>query len=629
MQPVVPLLALVATLTLFRVALLILYPADFATLTGSGIARAFFEGLRFDLSIAIQLLGVPLALSLIPHPVARARAWQRICGWISFFSLFVAWLLGVANLVYFPDVRRHIGSDLANSWGSDWATLIKSALDYPLALGAFLAIIAALAYGWARVLARPAPAVAGGRAPWMKYALVVALLFFGWRGGFQRERLRSVDAFASGSAAAGYLAMNGPFSALHAIEDPGPIRLGMDLEASVRDFRSRFALDGESWVGPDAPLQRTPPPADTSATRRPNIVILVFESWDAIVTDALRGRAGLAPLGATPTFDGLINQGTLYSSFYSSGQRSLEGLTALLASFPTLPGIPYLGDETAGVQMSFLGELGSGLGYSTHMVRSAAKESFSLGSVAELAGFDTYAGAEDIVGRGSHTDAPSSKWGAWDFDTLRYMHEILAAEEDPFIALFFGSSSHTPFPSPGPDWRPFGTTTELDRFHNAIYYTDWALGQYLELAKEAEYYDDTIWIVTSDQGSRMVDEVMSPARFHIPALIFGPGVRAGVVDDQIASHMEILPTIIDLAEWPVSHSSFGESLMREREPRALLKAGALIMRIGRDGWLLHSRRERVGGEGDPAVLDVLEDRLLIETHVATELFYQNRIFRRP
>ena len=628
-RPVVPLIALITTLTLFRVVLLIVYREDFETLSAGQAAGAFLWGLRFDVSIALQLIGVPLALSLVPHPVARSRLWQTVCGWGAFVGLFAGWLLSVADLVYFPDVHRHIGSDLANSWGSDWATLLKSALDFPLALGAFLLVVAMLARGWGKALARPAPGAAPGWRPWARYAAIVALLIVGWRGGLQRERLRPIHAFAGGSAAAGYLALNGPFSALHAIEDRGPVDIPGDLEASLADLRSRFALDDDRWVAGDAPLQRIAAGGSDATARRPNVVILVFESWDAVVTDALRARAGLPPIGATPTFDGLIDRGTLYSRFYSSGQRSLEGLTALLASFPTLPGIPYLGDETAGVEMSFLGTLASDLGYSTHMVRSAARESFNLGSVADLAGFGTYAGAEEVLARPSHSDEPSSKWGAWDFDSLRYLHGILAAEDGPFVALFFGSSTHTPFPSPGEQWRPFGTATETDRFHNAVHYTDWALGRYLALAREAGYFDDTIWIVTSDQGSRMVDAPMSPARFHIPALVFGPGVPAGVVDDQVASHMDVLPTLIDLAGWRVSHSSFGESLLRDREPRALLKAGSLVMRIGDDGWVLHSLRARVGGEGSAATLDRLEDRLLAEARVATGLFHENRIYRRP
>ncbi|MDX1396371.1 MAG: sulfatase-like hydrolase/transferase, partial [Gemmatimonadota bacterium] len=122
---------------------------------------------------------------------------------------------------------------------------------------------------------------------------------------------------------------------------------------------------------------------------------------------------------------------------------------------------------------------------------------------------------------------------------------------------------------------------------------------------------------------------MSPERFRIPALIFGPGVPEGRVDDQVASHLDLLPTVIDLAGWPVSHSSFGESLLRDREQRALLKAGHLVMRIGENGWVMHSLRERVDGEGAAAVQDTLEAKLLAEARVLIDLFHADRVYRPP
>ena len=630
LRPFVPSLLLIAVLLAARTALLLAYPADFAGLSGAEVFGAYVRGLRFDLAITTQLVGIPLALSLLPAAFARRRLWQLLCGWLAFVGVLIGLILSIGDFIYFPDVHRHIGGDLANSWGSDWDTLVRSLFDFPLVLAGFVGLLAGLVYMWSRFLRRGVPRIPNTSGAWVRYALFAAALGVIAKG-FHAGDFLPVHAYGSGSVAAGDLALNGPFSALHSIDDRGPMAFDGDLDEAVAEFRGRFALRDETWHGSEVPLQRDPIPAPAGAGHepRPNVVLLVLESFDAVVTDALRTRVGLDPLGATPVFDALVGEGTLYTRFYANGQRSLEGLTALLASFPTLPGIPYLGDGTAGVEKSFLGHLARTQGYRSHMVRSAAKESFDLGTVAERAGFDTYAGAQDIVARPSHTEAPAGKWGAWDFDSLRYLHGILAEEREPFVAMFFGSSTHTPFASPGPEWQRFDPDTERGRFRNAVHYVDWAVGRYLEMAREAGYYEDTIWIITSDQGSRMIDAVMSPDRFWIPALIIGPGVPAGVVDDQVASLMDLLPTIMDLAGWSVSHASFGESLLRDREERAILRAGELVIRIGEDGWIIHSLLRPLGGEGPPAVRSRLEDRLRSEAQAATELFYQNRIYRGP
>ncbi|MDH3733720.1 MAG: hypothetical protein OEU54_09310, partial [Gemmatimonadota bacterium] len=369
--PFVPALGLLVVLMLARVVLILSYPSDFAGLSGGQVLGAFAAGLRFDLAVTAQLVGIPLALALLPAAFARGKAWQSFAGWLAFVGLLGGLLLTVGDLVYFPDVRRHIGGDLANSWGSDWNTLLKSLFDFPLALAAFIVVLGVVAFGWARLLARPGPEIGATRASWLRYAAFVVVLGVVAKG-FHRGDFLPVHAFTRGSVPAGYLTLNGPFSALHSIDDRRPMVFEGDLDDAVTEFRSRFTLTREVWAGDRAPLQRDPAPRDRSTRDtipgRPNIVILVLESFDAIVTDALRARAGLDPLGATPVFDGLVPEGTLYTRFYANGQRSLEGLTAMLASFPTLPGIPYLGDGTAGVEKSFLGHMAGDLGYATHMV---------------------------------------------------------------------------------------------------------------------------------------------------------------------------------------------------------------------------------------------------------------------
>jgi len=630
-RPFVPLVGIVMGLTAARVGLLILYPYDFAGLTGSQLAGAFARGLRFDLSIALLFVGLPVWLMWLPIRFGRSRAWQALWGLIAFLAMAAAWGLALADLIYFGDVRRHIGSDLANAWGSDSSTLLRSVLDYPLPLLGFVAFMAVVGVVWWSALKMRAPRPRPGVVGWVVWGLTPVLALVGIRGGLQADPLRPIDAFATGTAAIGNLVLNGPFSAIHSIRDPGPVEFTGDFDAALADVRSRFTLGDEEWVGPEVPLERTRAAGRStvwSATRRPpNIVVLVLESWDASITDAIRTREGLDPLGATPVIDDLAGRGILFTRFFANGQRSLEGLTALLASYPTLPGLPYVSDAPPGTELSYLGMLAKEQGYATYMVRSARKESFDLGTVAQVAGFDEYFGFRDIAALASHTHVPPAKWGAWDFDSLRFLDERLRSEDRPFVAFFFGSSTHTPFPSPGDQWTPFRTDTEDGRYLNAVSYVDWAVGQFMDLARRGGYYDDTIFVVISDQGSRMNRALMSPERFRIPAVIFGPGVPRGVVDDRVSSQMDILPTLVEAAGWQTSYAGFGESLLRERDQRALLKTGSLVMRVDPEGWVLHTLRRRVAGDGPPELLDTLDRKVVEEAQVLTGLFYQNRIYR--
>ncbi len=531
--------------------------------------------------------------------------------------------------------RRHLGSELALTLSSDWQAALRMPLEFPLPLAGFLALTAGLALLWLRLPRGEDGGRSYGWKEWVVWAALLPLAVLGVRGGFQWKPLNMVNAFEYGSVAEGYLTLNGPFSAFHSARNT---RRNVTVRAypwdeAVRRARSRFVLDRSEWVSDTYPLERRylDPSALWRATRAataepPNVVILVLESWDALLTDSIRARDGLAPLGITPNFDGLVPQGRLFTRFLSSGQLSIEGLGALLASIPTVPGMPYMGTGLEQSRLGFIGELAAAHGYEGVFVRSAKRGSFRLDAVASLAGFDTYAGAEDILQEPSHTPVEPGYWGAWDYDSFRYFHQRLLEAEEPFIGVFFGSSTHQPFPSPGEQWTRRTPDTREDRFLNAVHYVDWALGRYMHMARDAGYAENTMFVILADQTSAFVPVETLPDRHRIPALLLGPGIPAAAVDDRVASQMDILPTVVDYLGWTASHASFGESLLGERRPAALLKNGDTMVRVGSEGWVLHDLRRRLDGGGSDAVQDSLEAALLAEVQLVTRLVVRNRVF---
>lgn len=630
---------------LVRLALVVGYRPEFADVSGAQVAGAFLHGLRFDLSITLLLAGLPLWLMALPARWAGHPVWQRSWGWAAYVVLVVFLFVAIADLVYFSVVRRHVGSELVATLASDREALVRMGLDYPVAITVFLLAAAGLAAAWRALLARDR--AAGARQPggalartaaWAGWIAMLPLFIVGIRGGLQHKPINIVNAFGAGSVAEGLLVLNAPFSVYHSTRNTrrATVPRHMPPEEAVLVVRSRYAPDDIQWISERYPLEHAAADPDataavdstagTTTARARNVVVLVLESWDALVTDAIRTRAGLSPLGATPEFDALAGHGLLFTNFFASGQRSIEGIAALLASVPTLPGMPYLGRGMEQSRLSYLGGLARHNGYHTVFVRSAKRGSFRLDAVAALAGFDVYAGAEDILEGPSHTTVPSRYWGAWDFDSLRHLHELLLGAPEPFVGFFFGSSTHQPYPLPGNRWVAFPPGDDENDFLNTVRYVDWSLGQFLRMAMEAGYYDDTLFIILADQTSAFVDAGSLPRRHWIPALLVGPGIPRGEVDAEIASQMDILPTIVDYLGWPQAHASFGESLLGVRRPDALLKNGDLMVRLGPEGWISHDLERRLDGAGSEAGQAELERFLLAETQLLAELLSTNRVY---
>ena len=75
-----------------------------------------------------------------------------------------------------------------------------------------------------------------------------------------------------------------------------------------------------------------PKPKRILKNKRPNIVLLLMESWSADIIESLGGMPGI-----TPNFDSLTKDGLLFTNFYASGYTSDLAMPAILSSFHALP----------------------------------------------------------------------------------------------------------------------------------------------------------------------------------------------------------------------------------------------------------------------------------------------------
>jgi phosphoglycerol transferase MdoB-like AlkP superfamily enzyme len=137
----------------------------------------------------------------------------------------------------------------------------------------------------------------------------------------------------------------------------------------------------------------------------------------------------------------------------------------------------------------------------------------------------------------------------------------------------------------------------------------------VDAAKQAGYFDNTIFVITADHANEFTEQTETiPNQFHIPLLLVGPGVTAGI-DQRIGSQFDILPTVIDLAGWSTAYAGMGRSLLdesRQSERASLSIRGDILDWITDDGWLSHNLERRVGSSAEltKPQSDLMEHRLL-------------------
>lgn len=614
---------------LFRLTVCWTYPGDFSQLDTAQTLEALLHGMRFDLSLAMLLMGLPLILLMLPFGWSRHRWWHRFWLWLVFALLLLLSLMNAADLLYFGNVHRHVGSEI-NALGNDMPAMVRIALfNYPLALAIFGLGSLAAGLAWRRLF-RVVP-----RPPRYAYAHLLLLLLAVFpmlviaRGGIGGKPISVGDAFFSGQAAQGHLALSGAFAISRAIlESPPPPRQFMPETEAIDAVQMRLG-EGERtrFQTPGYPLQRHFAPATPKSA--PNVVVLMLESWGAQHMDALRTLDGRAALGITPNFDAMARTGRLYRRAYGNGQRSIQGASAILASQPTLPGMAFLGEGLEQDHLSFLGEIARSQGYETFFLQSSEGASLRFDAIAARAGFDHYRGSEDIPNLHERPKPPMT-WGTWDHNTFQAAHQQFAAAKKPFLGFVFTSTTHVPWMVPDDRFRKFAGKADVDAFHNTLFYADWALGQLIASAKAGGYYDNTIFVLVADHADEFVENASEvPNQYHIPLLFAGPGVTPGV-DNRIASQLDILPTLIELCGWKVDYAGWGRSLLGSAQPQtrgSFGVRGTELDWITADGWLSHNLERSTGQSSGlaPQRAAQLQKDLLATYQMASHLQSTNRV----
>ena len=627
-----PLLLFLLSGLLFRVALLLVYPGDFQDLNTPQVLASLAVGMRFDLSMALTAVGLPLLLLQLPFRWSRHRAWQGLWQAFTYCAMLVFLFMMSADLIYFGNVHRHVGSEI-NILKQDMGSMVEMALrQYSGALLAFGLGAVVLGWVWWVVLAVPTAAV---RSVWRTLAaLPVALLLMVVlaRGGVEGKPISVGEAFFSNVPAQGYLALNGAFAMSRALlESPPPLKSFMPDSHAVALVQQFLAGDDKVFSDAQYPLYQSARP--TLKAVKPNVVVLMLESWGAQHIDALRQLSGQSALGITPNFDALARQGRLYSRFYANGQRSILGAESILASQPTFSGMPFLGEGIEQNRQSFLGQLARSQGYDTYFLQSSERGSLRFDAIAARTGFGTYRGAEDIPNR-HEKPKPADTWGTWDHNTFQAAHQLFAAARQPFLGFVFTSTTHTPWLIPEPKFRKFMGASDREAFQNTLLYVDWALGELIAASKQAGYFGNTIFVLTADHADEFVEHAAAvPNLYHIPLLMVGPGVQAGV-DDRIASQFDILPTLIGLCGWQVDYAGFGRSLLDERrkdERAALGLRGEVLDWIGVNGWVSHNLERPLGQSPGLPAQDAqrMQQNLLATYQTASRLQSGNRILPPP
>jgi len=107
----------------------------------------------------------------------------------------------------------------------------------------------------------------------------------------------------------------------------------------------------------------------------------------------------------------------------------------------------------------------------------------------------------------------------------------------------------------------------------AVKYTDWAIGDFIDRARAKPWFDNTLFVIVADHCASSRGKTDLPIeRFHIPLLIYAPRHVEPEQIDQVASQIDVAPTVLALLGVSYRSRFFGQDIRSAgaRFPRALL-----------------------------------------------------------
>lgn len=510
-----------------RIWLFVEYYSYFNELSFGEILFGFIHGIRFDANIIFTFLAPMILFLNLPFKFTQNKIYCAIFSLYTFLILLILTGILFGNVAYFDECKRHMGNELF-MLGAD-AGFIVSML--PLYLFHSLAIVAIgviLAFSVYKIY--KIPSLQNSYRVITLFALII-ISVIAIRSSFRAKPVTIANAFIGSNPKQGALSLNGAFTSFISYKRHDNKNLSyLSLDKAIKNLglkNTKFPL-----------IQQY----DANKTGL-NVVLILFEGWNIDFIGAYGSKENL-----TPNFDEIASNSMKFNHFFACGQRSIEGIQCAMTGILSVPGNLNIGFGLENSNLPRLGKILKKNNYSTIAGQTSKRGSYYVDSVFRVLGFDDYFGQEDMKILLDYPQKKFPKFG-WDYEGFdMLLQHINKRKTNNFFGFLFTGSTHVPYPRLQKQFEKFEFDGEdgINGYKNSIIYADWALGEFMKNAKKQPWFDDTVFIITGDHTVKVASNKHYSDFFHIPFLMYSPKHIKAQVVDTYASHVQIMPTIIDL-----------------------------------------------------------------------------------
>ncbi|KIX22628.1 sulfatase [Flavobacterium sp. 316] len=515
-----------------------------------------YHGLAFDTTSILYINGLFILLSILPFFINTHKKYQKGLFWLYFISNLSLYSLNFIDFIYYKYNFSRLtlaAWDIIKHEESKGGMLFRFVITYWHVFILYILTCALWVFLYNRVKIKNDTQIKSKVGYVLKSILgvliVATLCVGGIRGDFKKSTrpINLVDANRHvAKIQQADLVLNSTFTFLRTL--------------GVKTFKKQdFNISNEVIEESFKPIKFY----SSNNPSKPNIVLIITESLGREYCGAFNKHLNIKDyVSYTPFLDSLANHSMIYTNAYANGYKSIHGMSSVLSGIPSFKDAftssPYAKQKIESM-VSCLKEKG----YDTSFFHGAPNGSMGFLGYGNILGFDHYYGMTEY---GNDTDFDGS-WGIWDEPFMQFMNTTISKKKQPFFSTIFTVSSHEPYvvPEKYKDKFPKGNIP----MHQCVGYTDFAFKQFFNAAKKEPWFNNTIFVITADHCNQVnyfedyYHNIMN--RLAVPILIYKPNSDLVGNSDEIAQHIDIYPTVMDMIGYDKPFRSWGRSLLTKEK----------------------------------------------------------------
>lgn len=423
------------------------------------------------------------------------------------------------------------------------------------------------------------------------WLLITAFLFLPMRGSVTVSTMNTGRVYFSNNQMLNQAAVNPLFNIIESLSEN---------TFDLNKYTYMSSVEAQQLTQQLLPTDRWTHTEEVFATQRPNIVLVILESFSTNALDAM------------PNLMRLAQEGIYFSNAYSSSYRTDRGIVSLMSAFPGQPTSSLMTVPSKSRNLPQIGKALKQEGYLLNFYYGGDEDFTNMRSYLIDGGFENR-----VVDKDFPLQDRMSKWGAHDHIVLeRASREIRQRytqyPDNQYFDVILTLSSHEPFDVPF-------TSDFSHAYLNSVAYTDSCLGAFVDSLKQHPLWDSTIVILSPDHGYPYPNGIANynPLRYRIPMAIIGGAVQQPMQVPTLCSQIDLVPTVLHAMGLDTQAYPFSKNILDTTQTQfafytfndgfALLTPQDTIIVDAKANMLLHGNNEFLNQQAHAFMQCIMEE----------------------